>query len=220
MGFYRRQVLPRLQDKVMAADRLRGARARVCASLSGDVVEVGFGTGLNIPYYPTDVKRVYAIEPSAMCMRISEPRRKKSRVLIEYAGLAGERIELEPESADAVLSTWTLCTIPDLDSALAELRRILKPGGSFHFVEHGRAPDPKVARWQRRIEPARKRLTGGCHITRRIAERVADAGFTIDHLTTYYLEGEPKAFGFTFEGQASKSSVFPSLPVQTGNGRR
>lgn len=205
MGFYQNQILPRLQDKVMAVERLRAARARVCSSLSGDVVEVGFGTGLNIPYYPSDITKIYAVEPSAVCMRISEPRRQRSQVPIEYAGLSGERLELESESADAVLSTWTLCTIPDLTLALAELRRILKPGGRFHFVEHGHAPDPKVAHWQRRIEPVWKPLAGGCHVTRHISERVADAGFSIDRLDTYYLEGEPKAFGFTFEGQAAKT---------------
>ena len=180
------------------------ARARACASLRGNVVEVGFGTGLNIPFYSTDITKIYAVEPSAVCMRLSEPRRATSQVPIEYAGLSGERLDLDSESADSVLSTWTLCTIPDLTSALAELHRVLKPGGTFHFVEHGHAPDPDVARRQRRIEPVWKHVAGGCHVTRHISESVADAGFSIDRLDTYYLEGEPRAFGFTFEGQASK----------------
>ncbi len=205
MGLYRDQLLPRLQDKVMSNQHMREVRARVCASLSGDVVEVGFGTGLNVPYYPPEVARVRAVEPSSVCLRLSAPRRARSTVPIDDAGLTGERLELGSESADAVLSTWTLCTIPDLGAALAELRRVLKPGGSFHFVEHGRSPDPGVARWQGRIEPVWKPVAGGCHLTRPITDTIVGAGFTIGRLDTYYLEGAPKPFGFTFEGHATKA---------------
>jgi ubiquinone/menaquinone biosynthesis C-methylase UbiE len=205
MGFYQEQILPRFQDKVMARKPARSVRARVCAGLLGDVVEVGFGTGLNAPYYPTEVRKVFAVEPSRVCMQLAETRIAQSPVPVESAGLNGEHLDLPSDQFDAVLSTWTLCTIPDLSSALAELRRVLKPGGAFHFVEHGHAPDRNVARWQRRLEPLNKRLAGGCHLTRRISEQIKGAGFEIDQLDAYYFNGEPKPFGYTYEGRAHKT---------------
>jgi ubiquinone/menaquinone biosynthesis C-methylase UbiE len=204
MGIYQDQVLPRFQDKVMARKPNREVRARVCAGLRGEVVEIGFGTGLNARYYPPEVTKVLAIEPSLVCMRIAEPRIAKSSVPVVSGGLNGEQLELESGEADAVLSTWTLCTIPNLTAALGEIRRVLKPGGALHFVEHGHAPDPKVQRWQRRIEPLNKRLAGGCHLTRPISDLIEGAGFEIEKLDTYYFVGEPKPFGYTFEGRAVK----------------
>lgn len=206
MSFYRDQVLPRFQDKVMDRKSAREVRARVCAGLHGEVVEVGFGTGLNAPYYPDEVSRVLAIEPSTVCMRLAKPRIANSSVAVELAGLTGERLDLPSDTFDAVLSTWTLCTIPDLASALAELKRVLKPGGEFSFVEHGRSPDSKVAHWQDRFEPVNKRLAGGCHLTRHISNEIERAGFTIEKLDTYYFKREPKPFGYTFEGRAIKTS--------------
>ena len=202
MGIYGDQVLPRLQDKVMNRKGTRDVRTRVCAGLTGDVVEVGFGTGLNVRHYPPEVTRVFAVEPSRVCMQLAEVRIARSDVSVTLAGLTGEHLDLPSEEFDAVLSTWTLCTIPDLAAALQELRRVLKPGGAFHFVEHGHAPDTKTARWQQRLEPLHKRLAGGCHLTRRIPEYIENAGFRIEHLDTYYFDGEPKPFGYTFEGRA------------------
>jgi ubiquinone/menaquinone biosynthesis C-methylase UbiE len=205
MGFYQEQVLPRFQDKVMGRKPTREVRARVCAGLQGEVVEVGFGTGLNARYYPAAVTRVLAVEPSTLCMRIAEPRVARSATPVEFAGLTGERLDVASEQFDAVLSTWTLCTIPNWDAALAEIRRVLKPGGTFHFVEHGHAPDAKVVRWQERLEPINRRLAGGCHLTRKIPEHIRLAGFAIEKLDSYYFKGEPKAMGYTFEGQAIKN---------------
>jgi len=195
-------VLPRFQDKVMARKANRAVRARVCDGLRGAVVEVGFGTALNAHYYPSDVTKVVAIEPSRVCMRIAEPRIAETSVPVEYGGLTGEHLDLPAAEFDAVLSTWTLCTIPNLEAALAEMRRVLKPGGSFHFVEHGHAPDQKVANWQVRLEPLNKRLAGGCHLTRHISEDIERAGFEIEKIETYYFEGEPKPVGYTYEGRA------------------
>jgi ubiquinone/menaquinone biosynthesis C-methylase UbiE len=204
MGFYRDRLLPRFQDKVMDRKANRVVRRRVCAGLHGDVVEVGFGTGLNARYYPSSVTRVAAVEPSELCMRLAEPRLAKTAARVELAGLTGERLDLPSEEFDTALSTWTLCTIPNLPAALEEIRRVLKPGGAFHFVEHGHAPDAKVERWQHRLEPLNKRLAGGCHLTRRIPDFIEEAGFTLAQLNTYYFEGEPKPFGYTYEGQALK----------------
>jgi len=204
VSFYQEQLLPRFQDKVMARRATREVRARVCSGLRGAVVEIGFGTGLNARYYPPEVDLIHAVEPSRVCMRLAEPRIAESTAKVELAGLTGERLDLPSDAFDAVLSTWTLCTIPDMAAALGEIRRVLKPGGSFHFVEHGHAPDPGVARWQQRIEPLNKRLAGGCHLTRRIPDALGDAGFHVDQLDTYYISGEPKVFGHTFEGRATK----------------
>jgi len=205
VGIYTGHVLPRLQDRVMKRKETLEVRRRVCAGLSGDVVEVGFGTGLNVPHYPLDVKRVLAVEPSRVCMKIAKERIAHSNAPVELAGLTGENLDLASDTFDAVLSTWTLCTIPNLEAALEEMRRVLKPGGTLHFVEHGHAPDAGTARWQRLLEPLNKRLAGGCHLTRNIPECLERAGFRIDHLDTYYFEGEPKPFGYTFEGRASRS---------------
>jgi SAM-dependent methyltransferase len=205
VGVYGDQILPRLQDKVMKRKGTADVRRRVCSGLVGDVVEVGFGTGLNVPYYPPEVTRIFAVEPSRVCMQLASERIARSKVPVDLAGLTGERLDLPSDSIDAVLSTWTMCTIPDLAAALEELRRVLKPGGALHFVEHGHAPDATTARWQRRIEPLNKKLAGGCHLTRRVPEFVEQSGFQITHLDTYYFEGEPKPFGYTFEGQASRS---------------
>ncbi|HEY7043042.1 MAG TPA: class I SAM-dependent methyltransferase [Nocardioidaceae bacterium] len=202
MGWYRDRVLPRIQDREMGAARLRTARERVCATLEGDVLEIGFGTGLNTPYYPRTVSKVVAVEPSTVCMRIAEPRVAASTAPVEYGGLTGEHLDLPTGEFDAVLSTWRLCTIPDVDAALSEVRRVLRPGGSFHFIEHGHAPDSKVARWQERLEPINKRVGGGCHLTRRIAEHIERAGFKIEKLDTYYFPGELRPLGYTFEGRA------------------
>jgi len=204
MAIYREQLLPRFQDLVMRRKATRPVRARVCEGLQGDIVEIGFGTGLNAPFYPDGLTKVLAVEPSTVCMRIAEPRINNTSAQVELAGLTGERLDLPSESFDGVLSTWTLCTIPNLENALEEIRRVLKPDGSFHFVEHGHAPDERVAEWQRRLEPLNKRLAGGCHLTRRISESIEEAGFTLDQLDTYYFKGEPKPFGYTFEGRAAK----------------
>jgi SAM-dependent methyltransferase len=204
VSIYRDQLLPRLQDKVMGRKENRDVRARVCAGLRGDVVEVGFGTGLNVDYYPQEVTRVLAVEPSSVCMQIARHRIASTSIPVEPAGLTGEHLDVETETCDAALSTWTLCTIPNPVAALGEIRRVLKPGGVFHFVEHGHAPDAKVQRWQRRIEPLNKRLAGGCHLTRPIPDLIEQAGLVIERLDSYYFDGEPRPFGYTFEGNAIK----------------
>jgi ubiquinone/menaquinone biosynthesis C-methylase UbiE len=204
VGFYGEQVLPRILNKAMDTKVERAARGRVCAGLHGEVVEIGFGSGLNADYYPSEVTKVFAIEPSKVSIQLAAPRLAKSSAHIELAGLDGQHLDLPSEQFDAVLSTWTLCTIPNLTTALAEVRRVLKPGGSFHFVEHGHAPDPNVARWQERLEPLNKRLVGGCHLTRRIADDIVQAGFDIEQLDNYYSKGAPKPWGYTFEGRARK----------------
>jgi ubiquinone/menaquinone biosynthesis C-methylase UbiE len=204
VGFYQERVLPQLLNKAMDTKLQRPARGRVCEGLYGQVVEIGFGSGLNAGYYPAEVAKVLAIEPSSVSMRLAQPRIAASSASVELGGLDGQHLDLPSEQFDAVLSTWTLCTIPDLATALAEVRRVLKPDGSFHFVEHGHAPDANIARWQERLEPVNKRLLGGCHLTRAISDDIEQAGFVFERLDTYYVKGSPKPWGYTFEGCARK----------------
>ena len=203
MGIYRSRILPHLMNAVMSSDDNREIRSRVCTGLAGVVVEIGFGSGLNIPYYPAGVHTVHAVEPAARSVALASERIEASHAHVHHTGLTGERIDLPSASADAVLSTWTLCSIPDVDAALGEIGRVLKPGGTLHFVEHGISPDPKVACRQRRVEPISKPIFGGCHLTRDIPALLARTGFVIDTITTYQHPKEPKAFGWTFEGRAT-----------------
>ena len=195
MGLYTERVLPRILNATGGASRLEPLRRRVCAGLAGDVVEIGFGSGLNVPFYPAAVTRVAAVEPSDLSWRLAAGRVQGARAPVQRAGLDGQSLPFADGSYDAALSTWTLCTIPDVAAALAELRRVLKPGGTFHFLEHGLAPDEDVRRWQRRIEPLQKRLVGGCHLTRPIAGLLTAAGFTVTGLDVFYETGTTKVTG-------------------------
>jgi SAM-dependent methyltransferase len=195
MGLYQRRVLPRLVSVAGGSRRLEPLRRRVCTGLARDVVEIGFGSGHNIPFYPAAVTRVAAVEPSDLSWRLARDRVSAARVPVQRAGLDGQRLPFEDGSCDAALSTWTLCTIPDVAAALSEVRRVLKPGGTLHFLEHGLAPDENVRRWQRRLEPLQRRLAGGCHLTRQIAGLLMAAGFTITDIDVFYEADTPKVVG-------------------------
>jgi ubiquinone/menaquinone biosynthesis C-methylase UbiE len=195
VGFYVRRVVPRLVDIACRTKTTDPLRRRVCAGLAGEVVELGFGSGLNVPFYPAAVTRVAAVEPAELAWKLAAERVRAATVPVEWAGRDAESLPFPDHSYDAALSTWTLCTIPDVAAALRELRRVLKPGGTLHFVEHGLAPDERVRRWQRRLEPLEKRLFAGCHFTRRIADLVTAAGFTIVDLDVFYEPGTPKFSG-------------------------
>jgi ubiquinone/menaquinone biosynthesis C-methylase UbiE len=203
MGFYETQVLPRLTDVALSGREFRRVRQRVASDLEGDVVEIGFGSGRNVPHYPPGVTRVRAVDPSAVGRKLAAKRVEASRVTVDYVGLDGQELPVEDGSVDHVLVTWTLCTIPDPDRALAETRRVLREGGSVHFVEHGRSPDVRVARWQDRLTPIQRRLFGGCHLNRPIDQLLIEAGFRMTRLENYYVRG-PKPYGYMFEGVATK----------------
>lgn len=202
MGLYRDRVLPHLVNKVMSVKALRPLRERVAEGLTGEVIEIGFGTGHNLPYLPSSVTRLMAVEPSALSVRLAGERIKAVSFPVQVVGLDGQRVPLPDASADAVLCTWSLCTMPHPEQALREMARLLRPGGELHFVEHGRAPDASVLAWQHRLTPVQKRLAGGCHLDRDIPALIEAGGFRITAVDRFYADGEPKPFGSTYLGRA------------------
>ncbi|MCU4185133.1 class I SAM-dependent methyltransferase [Acidiferrimicrobium sp. IK] len=202
MRFYDDVVLPRLVD-VALGKPFDAIRAEVASGLSGNVLEVGFGSGRNVPHYPAAVTAVRAVDPATAARKIAARRVAASPIPVEYIGLDGQDLPLDDQSMDSVLVTWTLCTIPDVDRALLEVRRVLRPGGSLHFVEHGRSADRRVAAWQDRLTPIWGKVAGGCHLNRPIAELIETSGLVISELNTYQTPG-PGTFGSFYQGIAAK----------------
>jgi ubiquinone/menaquinone biosynthesis C-methylase UbiE len=188
MGWWSEQVVPRATDLLLGSGEVHKLRARACEGLVGEVLEIGFGSGLNVDHYPATVGRVHAVEPSDVAWGIARSKRLGAgRPSVVRAGLDGQALELADASMDSALSTFTLCTVPRLDIALRELRRVLRPDGVFHFLEHGLAPDPRVATWQRRLTPVQRRVAAGCHLDRAITDAVEEAGLAVEELDMFYL---------------------------------
>ncbi len=202
MGWYTEHVVPRLVNVALGTGQHRQLRERVTAPLHGTVVELGFGSGLNLPHLPPTVTEVLAVDPSRRAVELAHDRIEASAAQVRMIGLTGEQLDLADHSVDCALSTWTLCTIPDAVAALREVRRVLRPGGTLRFVEHGRAPSARVRRWQDRLDPLQQRLVGGCHLNRDIPALMTSAGLQVEELDTFYADAEPKVFGHLFLGTA------------------
>ncbi len=202
MGVYARHILPKVLDLACGTKPIRMQRAKVVPQARGHVVEIGIGSGLNLPHYDaSQVERVTGIDPDDGLWAKAAPRAAQCDFPVERLGLSGEALPLERDCADTVVVTYALCTIPDPVAALREMARILRPGGEILFTEHGRAPDPGVARWQRRIDPVWKRIAGGCHSGRDIPALFGQADLRLARLEDMYVPG-PKVLSYTYWGAA------------------
>lgn len=201
MPFYTDRILPHLVHWSLHGGPFRQLRQECVEGLSGTVLEVGFGSGANLPFYPREVAKLWFIEPSGEARRMARQVIAAAPFPVEPLGETAESIPLPDASIDAVVSTWTLCTIPDVDRALREMRRVLRPGGAFRFVEHGRSPEARIARWQDRLTPLQKRLAGGCHLNRPIDRLIEGAGFRLDRIDQFYVRG-PKVVMSLYAGVA------------------
>jgi ubiquinone/menaquinone biosynthesis C-methylase UbiE len=203
MGFYDRVILPRLINLAMRSNRLVGYRQSTIEAARGLVLEIGIGSGMNLPLYGPPVTRVCGIDPSPELLRLAGRRAAEASVPVSLVRASAEQIPFRDAAFDTLVMTWTLCSIPDPGAALREMRRVLRPGGRLLFVEHGLAPEPGVVRWQRRLTPCWRRIGGGCHLDREMDDLIRAAGFAIDALDTGYMPG-PKPWTFMYQGRARK----------------
>jgi SAM-dependent methyltransferase len=203
MGYYHEHVLPHLINCACSTRPISRQRQKIVPDASGRVLEVGMGSGLNIEYYdPDKVELLWGLEPSHGMRRKAARRVAASRVPLRWLDLPGEEIPLDDNSVDTVVLICTLCTIPDWRTALAQMKRVLKPGGRLLFSEHGLAPDEEVRRWQRRLNPVWQGIAGGCHLNRNIPELLREGGFGLHDVDAMYLPSTPRFAGFTYWGWA------------------
>jgi SAM-dependent methyltransferase len=201
MGFYSDIILPRLCDLAMRNKQLVPFRERVIGAAEGRVLEIGVGSGMNLPFYRPPVREVLALEPAPRLVTMARGASRATSMPVSFLEASAEVIPLHEHSVDTIVTTWTLCSIPQAATALAEMRRVLRPGGKLLFVEHGLAPDEGVRRWQDRLTPAWRCISGGCHLNRPIRSMIEGAGFRIDRIETGYIPG-PKPMTFMYEGNA------------------
>ncbi|TVQ13127.1 MAG: class I SAM-dependent methyltransferase [Leptolyngbya sp. DLM2.Bin27] len=208
MGLYNEKVLPYLIDVSMSDAILGRYRQAVLADVSGEVLEIGFGTGLNLPYYPDHVKQITTVDPSPGVHRRAQKRIDASPITVDHRMLSGEALPMGDRTFDSVVSTFTLCTIPQIEKALAEIYRVLKPGGRFFFVEHGLSPDPGIQTWQNLLTPIQKRIAGGCHFNRTM-QPLIEHQFDQVQIDAAYAQQVPKVAGYFYVGVATKEIAEP-----------
>jgi ubiquinone/menaquinone biosynthesis C-methylase UbiE len=201
MGFYKDQIVPLLINLTMRRRDLAAYRGRVIPAAEGRVLEVGFGSGFNLPFYSRNVERLIGLDPSPKLLAMVQRNLRADAPSVELVEGSAEAIPLESNSVDTVVTTWTLCSIPDAAGALREMHRVLRPTGRLLFIEHGRAPEANVRWWQDRLTPAWKWIGGGCHLNRAIQTLIEDAAFRFDRFETGYMRG-PKPLTFIYEGTA------------------
>jgi ubiquinone/menaquinone biosynthesis C-methylase UbiE len=205
MSFYARRLLPHIINLAMKNKDLTRLRGAWVPQARGEVLEVGIGSGLNLPFYSSEVGRVYGVEPSVALQEMARRRAAAGRTKVEFLSQSAEEVlPLADESVDTIVMTWTLCSIPDAQRALAQMKRVLKGDGRLLFIEHGRSPDAGVVAWQDRLTPVWKKIGGGCHLNRKVDELLATAGFVISELKTSYLPG-PRPMTYTYQGSARRA---------------
>jgi ubiquinone/menaquinone biosynthesis C-methylase UbiE len=203
MGFYRKFVLPHLINLAMSNKDVAGCRSEIIPQARGDVLEVGIGSGLNLPFYSNKAAQVRGVDPSNELLQMAHKRAGSTNIPVELLNASAEELPFPDQAVDTIVMTWTLCSIPDPTRALAEMLRVLKPGGNLLFVEHGIAPESNVRAWQNRINPPWTAVAGGCNLNRKIDDLISAAGFHIFQLHTSYLPG-PRMFTFTYRGCAKR----------------
>ncbi len=201
MGFYQDQIVPLLINLAMRNKDLETYRRRIVPQAEGRVLEIGIGSGPNLPFYSSSMRQVIGLEPSSKLVGMTRRMARSISRPVELIEGTAEDIPVETAAIDTVITTWTLCSIPDATRALGEMRRVLKPGGRLLFVEHGRAPDRNVEWWQDRLTPAWRRIAGGCHLNRAITGLIEAAGFHLERCDTGYMRG-PRPMTFMYEGSA------------------
>jgi ubiquinone/menaquinone biosynthesis C-methylase UbiE len=204
VGFYSQVIFPRLCDLLLGRPHVARHRRELLAYAHGDVLEIGFGTGLNLPHYPAQVNKITAVDPNAGMHRLARRRVRKAGIAVEWHTLSGERLPFEGDTFDCVVSTFTLCSIEEVGQALAEVYRALKPGGKFLFLEHGLSPEPGVQKWQRRLNRLEMLLADGCRLDRDMKELVTAQPFSSVEFDGSYLRGIPKTHGYLYRGAATK----------------
>jgi ubiquinone/menaquinone biosynthesis C-methylase UbiE len=203
MGWYARVLFPRLLDFFISASPLAHCRQTLLANVQGDVLEVGFGTGLNLQYYPPHIRHLTAVDINPGMQALARQRIRQSPICVHPRVLNGECLPMPDHAFDSVVSTWTLCSIANVARALCEIRRVLKPDGRFFFVEHGLSDNPRIQRWQHRLNPLQKRIADGCHLNRNIRELIEAQQFRMVELQQFYIEGYPKTLGYMYQGIAA-----------------
>ncbi|MBF2004540.1 MAG: class I SAM-dependent methyltransferase [Chlorogloeopsis fritschii C42_A2020_084] len=203
MGFYSQRILPYLIDWSLSDSSLAKYRQEVLAGVTGEVLEIGFGTGLNLSYYPEDIHKIITVDDNPGVQRLAQKRIQTSSITVDHRVLNGENLPMADNTFDSVVSTWTLCSIENVEQALREIYRVLKPGGKFFFVEHGLSNEPEIQVWQNRLTPLQKRIAGGCHFNRNIRQLI-ESQFDIVSLEEFYAEKTPKIMGYFYKGVATK----------------
>jgi ubiquinone/menaquinone biosynthesis C-methylase UbiE len=204
MKFYSQQIFPRVMDMILSTGEFSDLRKSLLAEVSGDVFEIGFGTGLNLPHYPSHVKRITTADPNRGAHKLAKRRIAQSSIEVVHLPLSGEHLNLPDESFNSVVCTFTMCSIPDADSAMSEMRRILRTGGRMFFIEHGLSDDPRIQKWQHRLNPLNKIIGDGCNLNRVPTTTISKSGLRMDRLDTFYLKKAPKYGGFIYRGVAVK----------------
>jgi len=203
MSFYDKHILPRVINCACGSKPVMKQREKIVPQARGTVLEIGIGTGLNLPYYDSaKVERLIGLDPSEASWKLAGERAAHLDFDVEFIGLPGEQIPLEDDSVDTVMVTFSLCTIPDPVAALHGMARVLRPGGNLVFCEHGCSPDPSVRKWQDRLDPLWGKIAGGCHLNRNIPELLGEGGFRVTELNAAYLPGTPRFAGYNFWGTA------------------
>ena len=202
MNLYRRVIFPQLLDLALSGERIERYRRQLLAHVQGSVLEIGFGTGLNLSCYPEHIRKITGVDPNPGMGSLARRRIASSPIAVDWQVADAQELPFPSQSFDSVVSTWTLCSIPNVAKALREIRRVLRAGGKLFFLEHGLSEDPQVQRWQNRLNPLQKVIADGCNLNRDMARLIREAGFRFEQLERFYMADQPKLIGYTYQGIA------------------